>query len=45
LQLPPGSGNDAVAIGLYNPDTNARLPVVLDGLITDRLLLTQLDLK
>jgi hypothetical protein len=45
LVLPPDLEKGAVAIGLYNPDTGIRLPVTIDGQTTDRLLLTQLDLK
>jgi hypothetical protein len=45
IKLPPGFASGAVAIGLYNPDTNSRLPVTLNGRTTDRVLLTQLDLK
>ena len=45
LELPADLKQGAVAIGLYNPDANARLPVSLRGQTTDRLLLTELDLK
>ena len=45
LELPSDLRQGAVAIGLYNPDTNTRLPVSLNGQTTDRLLLTELDLK
>jgi hypothetical protein len=45
LDLPPDLTAGALVIGLYNPDTNTRLPITLDGKTTDRLLLTQLDLK
>ena len=45
LELPSVLGQGAVAIGLYNPVANARLPVSLNGQTTDRLLLTELDLK
>ena len=45
IDLPPDLEKGAVAIGLYNPDTNTRLPVTVDGQTTNRLLLTELDLK
>ncbi len=45
IDLPSDFNNGAVAIGLYNPDTGTRLPVTLNGQATDRLLLTQPDLK
>jgi hypothetical protein len=45
LQLPSNLAQGAVAIGLYNPDTDTRLPITLNDQTTDRLMLTQLDLK
>ena len=45
IALPSDLETGALAIGLYNPDTNSRLPVTVNGKITDRLLLTELDLK
>jgi hypothetical protein len=45
INLPPDLESGMVAIGLYNPDANTRLPVTVNGETTDRLLLTQLDLK
>jgi hypothetical protein len=45
IELPLDLTNGTVAIGLYNPDTNLRLPVTVNGETTDRLVLTQLDLK
>jgi hypothetical protein len=45
IAVPPDLAGGAVAIGLYNPDTSARLPVTSDSQATDRLLLTELDLK
>ncbi len=45
LSLPADLGKGTIAIGLYNPDTNTRLPVTINGEPTDRLLLTELDLK
>jgi hypothetical protein len=45
IDLPRDLANGAVALGLYNPDTNTRLSVTVKGETTDRLVLTQLDLK
>jgi hypothetical protein len=45
VTVPPDKKQVTVAIGLYNPDTDTRLPVALDGQTTDRLLLGQIDLK
>jgi hypothetical protein len=45
IELPSDLVKGAIAIGLYNPDTNVRLPVTSDGQLSDHLLLTQLDLK
>jgi hypothetical protein len=45
IDLPPDLRKGALTIGLYNPDTNARLPVTINGETTDRLLLAELDLK
>ncbi len=45
IELPPEVESPEIAVGLYNPDTNTRLPVTVNGEITDRLVLTQLDLK
>jgi hypothetical protein len=44
-ELPLDLEQGAIAIGLYNPDTNTRLPATVDRETTDRLLLTELDLK
>jgi hypothetical protein len=41
----PEAQRVTVAIGLYNPETNTRLPINLNGSTTDRLLLGQIDLK
>jgi hypothetical protein len=45
IELPPDLENSTVTIGLYNPDTNTRLPVTFNGKITDRVVVTQFDLK
>jgi hypothetical protein len=45
VALPADARPAAIAIGLYNPDTGARLPIKLDGSTDDRLVLTTLDLK
>lgn len=45
VTLPPDLKHVAVAIGLYNPETNARLPIKLNDQTTDHLLLRQIDLK
>jgi hypothetical protein len=45
VELPADLDRGAVAVGLYNPDTNMRLPITIDGQVTDHLVLTQLDLK
>jgi hypothetical protein len=45
IDLPPDLEQGAVAIGLYNPDTNTRLPITVNGETTDRLLLAELDFK
>jgi hypothetical protein len=45
LVLPAGARPAAIAIGLYNPDTGARLPITLDGSTDDHLVLNTLDLK
>jgi hypothetical protein len=45
VSLPPAAPPVTIAIGLYNPETNARLPIDLNGQTTDRLLLKHIDLK
>jgi hypothetical protein len=45
VALPPGASPVTIAIGLYNPETNIRLPIDLNGQTTDRLLLKHIDLK
>jgi len=45
IDLPSDFSQGAVTIGLYNPDTGTRLPVILTGQTTDRLPLTLPDLK
>ncbi len=43
IALPPGATTYLIAIGLYNPDTQQRLPVVVNGREVDqRLILKQL---
>lgn len=45
VNVPPDTKRVTVAIGLYNPETNTRLPISLNGPTSDRLLLGQIDLK
>jgi hypothetical protein len=45
VTVPPDKPQVTVAIGLYNPDTNTRLPINLNGQPADRLLLRSIDLK
>jgi hypothetical protein len=45
VKVPADKHQVTVAIGLYNPATNTRLPINLNGQITDRLLLRPMDLK
>ncbi len=45
VALPSSAPPLTLAIGLYNPDTNTRVPVSLNDSTTDRLLLAKLDLK
>jgi hypothetical protein len=45
VPLPPAAPPVIIAIGLYNPETNVRLPIDLNGQTTDRLLLKPIDLK
>jgi hypothetical protein len=41
LALPPQSNASTIAIGLYNPDSGVRLPIVVDGHEVDQLVLKQ----
>lgn len=45
LSVPPQTGPLWLEIGLYNPDSNARLAVTFNGQKTDRLLLKQINTK
>ncbi len=44
IDLPPDVQRSNLAIGLYRPDTNARLPVTVDGQpIGDQVLLSEVQ--
>jgi hypothetical protein len=45
VSLPPDASPVTIAIGLYDPESNVRLPINLNGHASDQLLLTRLDLK
>jgi hypothetical protein len=45
VTVPPDKQQVTIAIGLYNSETNTRLPINLNGQTTDRLLLRPIDLK
>jgi hypothetical protein len=45
LTLPPQSGPVWLELGWYNPDTNERVPIAVEGRTIDRLLLQQLDTR
>ena len=45
VTVPPDAASVTIAIGLYNPDTNARVPINLNDRQVDRLSLKQIDLK